>query len=715
MPQHPPHIILRIFKRIFQAALIVVLAYTVAVLVVVVWTFEVKLNRWPLFVYAAPMTIKVGDEIGSRKLFSHLTRIGYASSGDAVPEPGQWQRSGSEISIYLKYCPIRGEGIVSGPITLSIDWNRVRSIRLMRSLEEVDRVTLEPELIHVIPASGSDPQLCRPVPLDKIPQMLVDAILVTEDEHFFSHSGIDVRSIVRAIVTNLKARRYVQGASTIPQQLIRMTVLNPTKTLTRKLNEVCLALAADTIYSKRTILEAYLNRVYLGHRGPFPIMGVAEGVRHLFGKDLGELDAAECALVAATIRAPNIITSYRHPERARERRNMVLGRLFKAGKISREVYDEAIASPVRLTKTNPVMVKAPAFVDMVRDEVPSALPGSNVKTLQQDLLTSLNPLLQNECDAAMKPLLAAGLQAYLVCTDPQSGEIKALLTPQGPDRWSGEGGNASTVLPFLVIPLLSAEKPNTVKYTLASQFAVSGSPSDSLTLRRAFVRPGRELSAHLIALEGTARVVDVLKQFRIRARANGDQSIAIDPVPPMQMAESFGILATLGSVVPLNPGLQIARGSISHQAKVKKVSEQPAVLFLVNHLMKGLAPVLRKDAATDTSSLPSLFTASDTGGIWSIGYNDRALLLLRVSGEGKERQKVESLVKHLLPQPAQGKDMPHVVPDGIVFRDICVDSGLRATSLCPRVIKEPFLKGSQPTEWCPLRHESLPKRSMKEK
>jgi penicillin-binding protein 1B len=710
------HIVLRILKRCLQGALIIVSAYVLAILAVVVWTFEVKLNRWPAFVYSAPMTVKVGDEIGRTKLFSHLTRMGYAACGDAVPEPGQWQRSGSEVSIFLKHCPLRGEGIVSGPVTMSIDWNRVRSIRLMRSLEEVDQINLEPELIHVIPGTGCEPQLCRPVPLDKVPALLVDAVVLTEDEHFFSHNGIDLGSIVRAIAANLKARRYVHGASTIPQQLIRMTVLTPDKTLTRKINEVCLALVADTLYSKRRILEAYLNRVYLGHRGAYPINGVSEGVRHLFGKDLDELDAAECALIAAMIRAPNIIASHRHPDRARERRNMVLGRLFKAGKISRETHDDALNSPVRMTKTNPVQVKAPAFVDMVRDDVPSDLPGSSIGSLRQDVLTSLDPLLQNDSDVAMKPLLAAGHEAYLLSSDPRSGEIKALLTPQGPDRWSGEGRDPAALLPFLVIPVLSEEKQDSLKYTLTSQFPVSGRSSPSLTLRRAFLEAREGLPAHLITLAGTDREVHVLKLFGIRARSTPDRGLVTDPVTPMQMAGSFGVLATLGRVVALHPGLRIADAAIPDQApSVKRVSVQPAVLFLVNHLMKGLAPVLRKDAATDTNSAPSVFTASDKAGVWSIAYHDSSLILMRVSGEGQDKKKIESLAKRLLPMPAQGKDVPAVVPEGIVFRDTCVDSGLRATSLCPRVIREPFLKGSQPTEWCPLRHETQPKRSVKEK
>jgi len=123
-----------------------------------------------------------------------------------------------------------------------------------------------------------------------------------------------------AIKTNIKARRYVQGGSTISQQLIRMTILRPEKTLWRKINEVFLALAADAIYSKGTILQAYLNRIYLGHWGSLPVKGVEEASRNFFGKSLNELDPADCAFLAAAIRAPNVINPFKHPERAKGRR-----------------------------------------------------------------------------------------------------------------------------------------------------------------------------------------------------------------------------------------------------------------------------------------------------------------------------------------------------------------------------------------------------------
>ena len=303
-----PKRILWVLKKALQLLLILVCSYFLILTIAIVWTFEVKLQRWPIFIYAAPFTIQVGDDINRIRLFERLSRQGYIASPVSVPEPGEWGRSGSGITIFLKDCPFKQGEITSGPINLTLDWDQIKSIRLMRSLEEVNRIALEPELVQVVPPPGYFPELCRSLPLNQIPSLLVDAIVLTEDPRFFLHSGIDLVSVQQALMTNLKAWRYVQGGSTIPQQLVRMTMLSPEKTLGRKINEVFLALTAGILYSKERILEAYLNRVYYGQWGTFPIKGVPEAARHLFGKALTELDAAECALMAAMIRQTTMLT-----------------------------------------------------------------------------------------------------------------------------------------------------------------------------------------------------------------------------------------------------------------------------------------------------------------------------------------------------------------------------------------------------------------------
>lgn len=691
-----------VVARVLQGLFILCLAYLLVLIGVVVWTFEVKLQRWPTFIYAAPFSLQVGDDLSDVRFMERLVRLGYIRGPSLPLEPGQWSQSASSLQLFLKYSPFESQGIATGPVNISLDWNRVRSVNLMRSRENVNRIVLEPELLSIMPAQGYGPELCRPIPLEKIPPLLVDAIVLTEDTRFFSHQGIDLFSIGQALKTNLRAGRYVQGGSTIPQQLIRMTILTPEKTMGRKVNEILLALVADAIYSKKTILEAYLNRVYLGQWGPLPIHGVGEAARHLFGKGVSELDAAECSLMAATIRAPGVINPHRHLERTQTRRNMVLGLLFKAGKMSREQFDEAINRPVTMKKSGAPPVKAASFLDLVRDGVSKHLPAQ--LSTRQDVITSLDPLMQTEAELILKRMGEAGTQTHLILANPVTGDLRAFITP-GLGRWSGNGGSLESFLPLLIIPALIPDKQDRARYTLTSQVFANTQTGGAVTFRAAFRNEKTMLTQRLVAAEGDM-VLSVLKEFGVSARPKGEHTLAVDPVSPMAMAQIYSLMATLGNAAPLGPGVKIV-GESSADSPVdrKRVGVKPAVLFLVNYLLKGLDTAEVKDSGPGKSwDEPALFTARDKEGLWKIAYRSDALLILRIPGSQVDGLKIEGMLDKHFPKTGASTEGLPVVPDGIVFRKICVQSGLRATSICPRVIREPFLKGTQPEEWCPQRH-----------
>lgn len=689
--------------------LVVAAAYVLTLTGFVLWAFEVKLQRWPLFVYGEPFVLKVGDDINEVRLVDRLLRLGYGTSLSAVAGPGQWNQAGTSFDINLKYSPLRGQGIVNGPVSISLDWNRISSIRLMRSLEDVKSIVLEPELISIVPAKGSLAEFCRPVALDSIPSLLIDAVILTEDSRFFSHAGIDPIAIWRALKTNLKEWRYVEGASTIPQQLIRMTLLRPEKILWRKLNEVLMAVAADLIYSKETILSAYLNRVYLGHWGSGPIKGVAEASYRLFGKDLSDLDAAECALIAATIRAPNIINPFRHPERARSRRNMILGLLFKAGKISRDIYEQSLENPLRMLKPGASPVRGEAFLEIVKDRFPEDL---HYVTGARDVVTSLEPMLQAEADAQLRKLGDAGLQAHLIVSSPETGLISAFLAPPA-QKWNGSGGNLETLLPLAAIPALIPGKPDQVRFTLTSQIVSADQAYGETTFRRAIENNRSGLVRRLVASVGEGAIVQTLREFGIEAKADRERLIDVKPLTPLEMARVYSQMATLGNAATINPGIRVPEAANTDFKPTRtSIAINAGAVFLVNHVLKGVIPAAGKDLSPDRKSgYPSVFIARDAGGMWAVAYRPDALVLLRVPGKRTEEKIIRQTLTDLLPQFRPGDAGLGSVPEGIIFRKICVMSGLLATSTCPQVIREPFFKGTQPTEWCPHRHEVTPVRS----
>jgi len=700
-----PKKIVKLLAKVLVGFLVLFSAYLLILSGIVFWAFQVKLQKWPQFVYAAPFTLRVGDDIDRVNLMDRLARLGYVETREAIPSPGQWNSAGSVLRIFFVHCPISGQGIATGPVQISLDWKTVRSIKLMRSLEEVDNLVLDPELLEVIPAPGRSAELCRPLPLAKVNTLLVEAILLTEDTRFFSHWGIDFTSIVNALKTNIRAGRYLHGASTITQQLVRMTLLRPEKTLWRKIHEILLATLADALYSKESILESYLNRVYLGHWGSFPVRGVSEASRLFFGKDQTELDQAEIALLAAIIRAPNVIHPYRHPERAWGRRNMVLGLLLKAGKVSREDHDNAVNRPVAMRRASGPPEKAAAFIAMVRHRLDSEPIWREAGPQSQDVLTSLNPIIQREARLRLNSVGPAGAGAHLILADPETGSISALIAPASP-KWSGEGGSLETLLPLAVIPALIPDRQDRAGYTLTSPMVVSGRSGGAVTFRSAFSHDRPLLVRKLTASPGPEKIVSVLKEFQVRAKVDANKNVTVEPLTPMAMAQVYSLMATLGDASLLEPEVKVINAPASDSRPRRRVSTSPAAIFMVNHLMRGLESITIRDGNPHAIRVaPSKFNARDKEGIWSLAYRPNALLLVRVPDDNAEETRVKQIVADLLPEPGTHSTDSVGVPDGLVFQKICVQSGLRATSVCPRVIREPFFKGTQPTEWCPYRHE----------
>ncbi|HNZ44591.1 MAG TPA: PBP1A family penicillin-binding protein [Candidatus Syntrophosphaera thermopropionivorans] len=180
------------------------------------------------------------------------------------------------------------------------------------------------------------------VSLKELPQHLIDALLVTEDKRFYYHFGVDPIRMVKALITDLKTGEFSQGASTITQQLARNMFLTLDKKLSRKLQEIVLAFKIESTFSKDEILEIYLNKIFWGSQNH----GIETASLYYFNKHARDLSLPEAALLVGMIQRPNYYDPFKHPDRAKSRRDLVLERMYKAKKISKEEYLEAIATPL---------------------------------------------------------------------------------------------------------------------------------------------------------------------------------------------------------------------------------------------------------------------------------------------------------------------------------------------------------------------------------
>lgn len=240
-----------------------------------------------------------------------------------------------------------------------------------------------------------------PVAFDEIPEALKKALITTEDRSFYRHSGVDLKGIIRAIVKDIMARRFVEGASTITQQLSKTLFLDNKKTIPRKLKEALLALQLERRYTKDEILSLYLNQVYFGS-GAY---GIKSAAHIFFGKSVHELTLAECALIAGMPKSPSRYSPLVSQEKAIQRRNVVLHQMMTTDIITEEVYKNAIKEPLVLAAHTDA-VKAPYFVAYVREILESIVGSSRLYKSGLTVYTTLSYEMQAIAEASVKRRIA---------------------------------------------------------------------------------------------------------------------------------------------------------------------------------------------------------------------------------------------------------------------------------------------------------------------
>lgn len=246
------------------------------------------------------------------------------------------------------------------------------------------------------------------IPKDKIPLRMKQATLAVEDSHFYYHFGIDPKAIARAFITNFKAGRVVEGGSTITQQLAKTLFLTRDRNITRKIKEAILAIRLELIFSKDEILEIYLNQIYYGH-GSY---GIEAAARTYFGKSAEELTYEECALLASLPKAPNNYTPYRHPERAKKRRNHALRRMATLGFITQAESEEGQKAEFHLGEITGMLNRAPYFVEYIRQFLQETYGSKKIYREGLGVYTTLNIEHQEVAQQAVKENLLLADKRY---------------------------------------------------------------------------------------------------------------------------------------------------------------------------------------------------------------------------------------------------------------------------------------------------------------
>jgi len=705
----------------------------------------------PSRVYSAPAMLYPGLDWKLVELPTTLRRLGYREAARARDlAPGQYAWGPSHARIHLRAFEHPSRPEPARDVVLRLDGSVVRDIRAIPSGRELGAVALEPEQIGAY--YGLDREQRELVSLGEVPRHLTEAVLAVEDQRFESHRGIDLRRIAGALLANLRAGSITQGGSTLTQQLVKNFFLTPERTLQRKLQEAVMAVLVEIRYDKDQILEAYLNEIYLGQRGSTAVHGVGEAARLYFGKKTRDLSLAESALLAAIIQSPNGISPHRAPERAIQRRNLVLGLMHSQGRIGAAELERARAEALQLAAVTPDPGDARYFLDLVRRQLAESYDAAVLAAEGLRIYSTLDRRVQLVAARALRDGLAdleqrfpalrksgRSLQGCIVALRPQTGEILALVGGRDYrvsqyDRCSqARRPTGSVFKPFVYIAALEPAS-GSAAITLAS--VLDDSPLEIRTpsgiwrpenydrefhgrvgVRDALEHSYNVATARLADQIGVARVVDVARRLGITSSLPRVPSLALGTadVSPLEMARAYAAIAS-GGILPEVQGVEDlvdVRGRTleRRQLQFKRVLE-PGIAFLATSLLEGVA---RRGTAAGVHATglegpvaAKTGTSDEEHDLWFVGFTPDLVAVVWVGFDEPRSLSVPSsvgalpiwrrLVMELSGGRVRGRFAP---PAGVTVAEVEPETGLLALDACPERRSEYFLAGTEPTATCP--------------
>ena len=602
--------------------------------------FEGKRWELPARVYAAPVELYVGKPIGVGQLEGALRQLGYRKQRD-TRESGSYARSNNRIALHTRPFHFWDGEERAVRVQLTFNGRRISQIEAVAGGVDVDLIRLDPLPIgSFYAAHGEDRQLVR---LEELPPHLIDTLTTVEDRSFFDHYGINPLAIARAIVANIRAGRTVQGGSTLTQQLAKNLFLTRERTLWRKVREALITLILEYHYSKEEILEAYLNEVYFGQDQRRSINGIGMASHFFFGHDASQLTLSESALLVGMLKGPSRYNPRRHPERARERRDMILDLMAQQGMVSQQQAKRAKQQSLGVLSHVPSGQSLyPAFLDLVRSQILQDYKREDLISSGLQIFTTLNPLSQQAAEWGLQRRLKElgsgnkGLQGAVVVLHPESGEVEAVVGGSNP-RAKGFNRALHAVRPIgsLVKPplyLTALDQPQ--RYNLVSKledrpFQIRSGDSvwqpdnydkeahGQVLLYQSLSRSYNLSTARLGAALGIGAVARTLQQLGVEREIPRYPSLFLGSLElsPLEVAQLYQPLAAGGIRTPLRSirGVMDSEGNTLNRypIHVEEVASPESIALL----QWGMQQVVEEGTAQGVKRMlsASLAVAGKTG------------------------------------------------------------------------------------------------------
>ncbi|MFL6196495.1 MAG: transglycosylase domain-containing protein [Thermoanaerobaculia bacterium] len=740
-PSKPPR---RRGRLRWVLAILLVLAVIVGIFVIrPFWRLSGQFDditfRQPSRLYARATKLYGGRNYPPELLTANLAGEGYREDKESSELPaGRYRRTRKGVEVHLRSFPLPDGTRGGGLVEVAYQGPRVAGLR--RDGGAVESVILDPPLLASY--YGPDNQERRPIPLAEVSKDLVAAVIAAEDDGFYRHAGVSVSGIARAIWVNVRGGEVRQGGSTLTQQLVKNVYLSHERTLARKSQEILLAVLLEMRYGKSQILEAYLNEIYLGGTNGVSLLGMGAASRAYFGKDASQVDLAEAATLAGMIRSPANYSPFTHPDRARERRDWVLGRMAKLKLASQERVDQALREPMTLAPEPLVRRRAPYFADSAALEASRRFGIEDLEDGGYVLFSTLDWSGQKAAQEAVEAGLKAiegkkskkALQAALVSMDPKTGGILAYVGGRGYDASPFDrSGRAqrqpgSAFKPIVYAAAFEADKASPASFLEDEPLTVKAagkvwSPKNDdgtyhgwVSVRTALEKSYNPATTRLALEVGMPRVVKLAHDMGITTPMEPFPAMALGAaaVTPLEMTAVYSTLANRGARPPVHELVAVLDryGKAVQGAPLPKAVRviSPQTAFLVTSLLEGV--LQRGTAAGAAAGIPGELagktgTTNKQRDAWFAGYAPERTTVVWVGYDDNSRTRLSGAraalpiwIRFMAKVAPPGGYSTFEAPPGITTASIDPTTGQLATEFCPTVITEVFHEGEVPTAQC---------------
>ena len=701
-------------------------------------------------IFARPYELRRGQALTPLQIVDRLNDLGYSHRAKAE-QPGEFTVGRDAVVMIPRDGDRKGQVVrivfvARGP--KGTEPKAIDHIELVPAKRSFDRLTLDAPLITALVTEAREKR--RDVPLAVIPPHMVQAVLAIEDRRFYDHPGIDPIGIVSAAIDNVIGRKkYLRSGSTITQQLVKNTFLTPEQTLKRKVSEWFMSVALERRLTKDQILTLYLNDVSLGQRGSFAIHGVPEASRLFFSKDVTNLSLSEAATIAGVIQSPSRLSPFNNPDRAKERRNVVLQSMADAGFISADAVERAAREPLQMA-ARALDAEAPYFVDYIGQELQDKY---RTATGAIDVYTTVDLHMQRLAQDAVRDGLARvdellakrrrqRAQAALIAVDPRTGEVLALVggrtynQSQFNRAISARRQPGSAFKPFVYLSAFehaAAEgrtdvTPATVVIDEPTSWEFNkqtwtpgnydGEYEGAITLRRALALSRNIPTIKVAEAAGYDQVAALWRRVGASTPPRPYPSIALGvfEATPFEIATAYTLFPNGGVIKPLHAISRLVSSTgadVPIQNAAPRNIARPDTTFLVTNMMRSVlnegtgagarAAGFTQDAAGKSG------TTNDLRDAWFVGFTPELLTVVWVGlddntplGLSGTQAALPIWTTFMMRALGGRPSVPFEAPEGIVFVDIDRDTGKVAAPGCPRIFHESFVAGTQPAEVCTL-------------